>query len=323
MAKLTLLLLLLPTHMLRVMLAATAGGADAASTASAAAAAACYTAATTRVCADGGANRLHDAHLAASSSSASAQQQQQPHAAPAGGARTAGANNGSQALPQASGRGPALPTVVVGDLDSLRPDVRAHYEQLGVPVVDLSADQDSTDLTKCVRWIEQHAMADAAPSGRCGSSGGVNATSTSTSSSTSSRDGGGQQDAPAGTGRHVILALGALGGRLDHTLGNLNTLHLFPHLDITLWGQGNLARLVRPGRAAIRPAAGLEGPFCGLAPLAQPATASSRGLRWNLAATRMAFGGLISTSNRLEAGEVWVETDQPLVWTTQVDDAAV
>ncbi len=37
---------------------------------------------------------------------------------------------------------------------------------------------------------------------------------------------------------------GALGGRLDHTLSNLNTLYHFQHLDISLWGDGNLARLV-------------------------------------------------------------------------------
>ncbi len=46
---------------------------------------------------------------------------------------------------------------------------------------------------------------------------------------------------------------GALGGRLDHTLANLNSLHMFPHLAVTLWGDGNLVRLVRPGRTLIVP----------------------------------------------------------------------
>ncbi|KAF6252257.1 hypothetical protein COO60DRAFT_1704370 [Scenedesmus sp. NREL 46B-D3] len=80
---------------------------------------------------------------------------------------------------------------------------------------------------------------------------------------------------------HLILVLGALGGRLDHTLANLNTLYCYPHLNITLWGEGNLVRLLRAGRSVIKPSR-LEGPTCGLVPLARPATASSKGLKWDL-----------------------------------------
>ena len=46
---------------------------------------------------------------------------------------------------------------------------------------------------------------------------------------------------------------GALGGRLDHTLSNLNTLHMFPHLSITLVGDGNAVRLLQPGTTTICP----------------------------------------------------------------------
>jgi thiamine pyrophosphokinase len=68
---------------------------------------------------------------------------------------------------------------------------------------------------------------------------------------------------------------------LDHTLANLNTLYCYPHLNITLWGEGNLVRLLRAGKSVIKPSR-LEGPTCGLVPLARPATASSKGLKWDL-----------------------------------------
>ena len=89
-------------------------------------------------------------------------------------------------------------------------------------------------------------------------------------------------------------------------------------------------------------------------PAAGPAVATSSGLRWNLAATRLAMGHLVrhrllrrrmalrcgggeltrcrvvalllpqvSTSNAVVAPEVRVQTDAPLVWTTQLHfDAA-
>lgn len=69
---------------------------------------------------------------------------------------------------------------------------------------------------------------------------------------------------------------GALGGRLDHTLSCLSTLHAHRSLNLILLGDGNLARLVPAGRAVIRPNRQLEGPSCGLIPTAGPATASSR-----------------------------------------------
>ena len=47
-----------------------------------------------------------------------------------------------------------LPDLIKGDLDSLRPDVRAFYEAHGVPVVQQD-DQDSTDLMKCIQALEE------------------------------------------------------------------------------------------------------------------------------------------------------------------------
>ena len=70
-----------------------------------------------KICADGGANRLRD-----SLQQLAAEQQ--------------------------------LPDAVVGDLDSIRPAVRQQLQQAGVHIDDLSHDQDSTDLEKCLHHLQ-------------------------------------------------------------------------------------------------------------------------------------------------------------------------
>jgi thiamine pyrophosphokinase len=76
---------------------------------------------------------------------------------------------------------------------------------------------------------------------------------------------------------------------LDHTLANLNALYTFGNMEVVLMGDGNLVRLLPTGTTTIAPHA-LEGPCCGLVPLAAPAVASSSGLRWNLDNTQVGCG---------------------------------
>ncbi|KAK9831312.1 hypothetical protein WJX81_001115 [Elliptochloris bilobata] len=213
-----------------------------------------------RICADGGANRLYDqapCWLGVSEPEADA------------------------------ARGAFVPDVIKGDLDSLRPEVREFYERRGARVVDLAADQDTTDLQKCLTCASRMIAAD-----------------------------------PARFGDAHILALGALGGRLDHTLANLNTLHRHDGAPLALMGEGNLVRLLRAGRSELPVDRRLLGPACGLVALGQPATASSSGLRWNLDSTRLEMGGLQSTSNLVDAELVVVDTDAPLLWTIEMRDEA-
>lgn len=53
-------------------------------------------------------------------------------------------------------------------------------------------------------------------------------------------------------------------------------------------------------------------------PQPRPARTLRRGLRYNMERLRMQFGGLVSSSNMIEADEVHVETDADLVWTTRL-----
>lgn len=181
-----------------------------------------------------------------------------------------------------------LPHLIAGDLDSIRVEVREYYETHGVRVVDLSHDQDSTDLMKCIHAITR----------------GDHTLSIAPQTFTS------------------IVALGAQGGRLDHTLGHLSILHTYRDLPLVLLGGRNVTRLVQKGKTVIRPSS-IEGPSCGLVPLTGEAMVTSRGLEWNLENTIMRMGGLVSTCNRIVTGgddapEVFVETDSDLVWTVEL-----
>lgn len=82
-------------------------------------------AATTRICADGGANRLYD--------------------------QIADMLPG---LDPELARSSFLPDLIKGDLDSVRPDVQDFYTSRGVPMIDLSSDQETTDLEKCLLFLE-------------------------------------------------------------------------------------------------------------------------------------------------------------------------
>ena len=83
-------------------------------------------AAETCICADGGANRLYDAAPSFV-----------PHLTPL------------------EARKLAKPAIIAGDLDSISEQVRHFYTQQGTRIMDLSYDQDSTDLQKCLMEVEK------------------------------------------------------------------------------------------------------------------------------------------------------------------------
>lgn len=86
--------------------------------------------ASVRVCADGAANRLHDA--------LSVERRAALRAA---------------CIPPAERRSNQLPDVITGDLDSIRPEVLDFFEQIGVPVMR-EPEQDTHDFEKCLRWLQ-------------------------------------------------------------------------------------------------------------------------------------------------------------------------
>jgi hypothetical protein len=149
--------------------------------------------------------------------------------------------------------------------------------------VDLSHDQDTTDLHKAVTWLEKR-----------------------------------QDDRNEKRNRRRrVLVTGALGGRFDHEMSHLSCLHAFSELEIVLVGRTSTARLIPKGLTTIVCDTNAEGPTCGLFPLLGPATVSTTGLRWNLHGQTLTFGTLISTSNRIECAEETEGTEA-----SRTDDAA-
>eukprot|EP00891_Asterochloris_glomerata_P004684 jgi/Astpho2/4684/fgenesh1_pm.00067_%23_55_t len=116
---------------------------------------------------------------------------------------------------------------------------------------------------------------------------------------------------------------GALGGRLDHTLSSLSTLHKHRDMNIVLWGEGNMAQLLPMGKHVIHSWPQIKGASCGLIPLAGPATVTSTGLHWDLYNSKMEMTGLVSTSNYMIADQVKVETDADILWVTEDDGSCI
>ncbi|KAL6500339.1 cAMP-dependent protein kinase subunit [Orobanche hederae] len=175
------------------------------------------------------------------------------------------------------------PNSIKGDMDSIREEVLGFYKDVGTEVVAASDDQDTTDLHKCVAHI---------------------------------------QDLPNLKNHELcILVAGALGGRFDHEVGNINVLCRFPNMRIILLSDDCLIQLLPSSRhheIHIQPA--VEGPHCGLIPIGAPSKSSTTtGLQWNLSDTEMKFGGLVSTSNIVKEEVVTVKSDADLLWTISIN----
>lgn len=81
-----------------------------------------------------------------------------------------------------------------------------------------------------------------------------------------------------------ILVLGALGGRFDHEMGNINVLYRFSNTKIILLSDDcSIFLLPKTHTHEIHIEKSVEGPHCGLIPIGGPSTSTTTtGLRWNL-----------------------------------------
>lgn len=129
-----------------------------------------------------------------------------------------GANRLAAAAETSSGSGLfgsalAAPHVVRGDLDSVKDDVLEECRRLGAAVVH-DGDQDWHDLHKCLAHVHGCAGDAAAPARPTAAADGGGA----------GGDGSGDGEASGEKVGVRVVVFGALGGRLDHELANLNSL---------------------------------------------------------------------------------------------------
>ncbi|KAJ3114644.1 hypothetical protein HDU96_001843 [Phlyctochytrium bullatum] len=234
-----------------------------------------------------------------------------------------------------------LPDRIIGDLDSIRTDVKNWYIQQGVTVEKIE-DQDSTDLGKCVKHIETLEAGQAArdPTHAKAQPTAADTAAVSTSAQTQDPDvplepssrrtststlgtapppsvtlaeavenppeGVPRPGSPSRYARYELVVLGALGGRFDQTMASVNALFAIGSARKSyLVCNHSVVILLTPNfEHRIECDRSIEGPTCGLIPVGcHVAHMVTEGFKWNLDKTMpSAFGGLVSTSNAFEIG---------------------
>ncbi|KZZ87059.1 Thiamin pyrophosphokinase, eukaryotic [Moelleriella libera RCEF 2490] len=159
---------------------------------------------------------------------------------------------------------------IVGDLDSLSPEVRDFYSSQPTPAqIVQDPDQESTDFGKAIDWIRRA-----------------------------------QQPATLD-----IVALGGIGGRLDQGLSQLHHLYMYQsgseyaHGRIYLLSEASLTFLLKAGSHKIHvKEPGEDAVFkkhVGIIPLQGPSRITTKGLEWDVSDWESKIGGNLSTSNHV------------------------
>ena len=209
------------------------------------------------VCADGGANRLFDLHRRAI----------------AQGFRHEDDLN--------------MPRAVIGDLDSINPEVRRYYAEAGVIVVQ-DTNQYATDLRKCLHYVKR----------------------TMTPSQTS----------------FDIVIFGSLSGRADQAFSQIHHLYLAnsdpelkPPGTVFLITPESILFLLEPGLNVISTPVrkGMFTENVGIIPIGKPAIITTRGLEWDVTYWLTDFGSQVSTSNHIKQERVEVETSGNIIFTME------
>ncbi|XP_003744023.1 thiamin pyrophosphokinase 1 [Galendromus occidentalis] len=175
------------------------------------------------------------------------------------------------------------PDLITGDLDSIRDDVRETFEKRGTLIVR-TIDQSFTDFTKCLRVISTR---------------------------------------PENFDN--ILAFCTSGGRFDQVMANINTLYrsacILPK-PVILHSGREITWVLPPGKHRILTHMDMVDMNCGLLPIGSAVVATTTGLRWELKSTKLAFSELVSTSNKIASNEIFIQTDEPIVWTMSTEREA-
>ncbi|KAK9466105.1 thiamine pyrophosphokinase [Lipomyces arxii] len=198
-----------------------------------------------------------------------------------------GANRLYSALDEMS-RVKYLPDFIAGDLDSLKVDVRTYYENLGVTVYH-SSDQDSTDFGKCLLIVDTKLGKRTSNGNRIG-----------------------------------VVALGGTGGRVDQAFHSIHSLFVHEYgleqdrREVTLLSDDSLTFLIGAGTSKLFTPRSVLGPTCGIIPVSGPAVISTQGLTWDVSDWETRFDLQVSTSNAMEADDVFIKSDVILLFTVEV-----
>ena len=201
---------------------------------------------------------------------------------------------------------------IIGDLDSLRPDVKEYWHSRGSEII-YDPDQYSTDLTKAVKYVKTFEIP---------SEGEVSPSKNKARASDLQKI----KDGP-----HIkdIVCLGGLGGRVDQGMSTLHHLHIFQKESnyasgkMFLLSSQAITFVLKSGKHKIKvretsPCMGL-GKNIGIIPLKGLSRITTEGLQWDVTDWPTEFGGQISTSNYVKDEWVIVETTNDVLFTIDLE----
>lgn len=198
-----------------------------------------------------------------------------------------------------------VPNALIGDFDSVRPDVIEYYRNKGVHILHDHV-QNDTDLEKCIRHLEKRLQDD--------------------SIFTSEK-------------AFKIIITGGFGGRVDHMLNNIHVLHRYAerytqhrNISLQLMDNNSIGTCILPGRTRyIRAQKFEKSAGCGIFPLlGVNVSVETKGLKWDLSiifvnlrliilepgSPRLSFKDFVSSSNEMIDDTIEIVTDQMVFFVT-------
>lgn len=218
-----------------------------------------------------------------------------------------------------------LPNFICGDLDSVDPEKLDFYSKHGSVSVRLSH-QDYNDFTKTLKFAVECIS-------KCNRFDLIDSISP------------GSIDTLPNQEINKIYCFCENGGRMDHVLGNLNTLYdeCLNDLETYVADSESLTFLLKKGLNIIFFDRSLVNRHCGLIAIGAPTKVTTLGFKWDLDRKTLRFGNFISTSNEFEfidietrrlkfsklfshdpttidfdTCNVFVETNEPLIFTMSI-----
>ncbi|KAF8856348.1 thiamine pyrophosphokinase [Acephala macrosclerotiorum] len=193
---------------------------------------------------------------------------------------------------------------VIGDLDSLLPNVRQHYEEQGIPIIE-DEDQYSTDFTKAVNYIQssrERKEIDIVVLGGLG--GRVDQGLSVLHHLYLFQESEGYKE-----GRMYLLSSEAITFVLKTGIHSIKVKERWTGIGSSESGSKERNR---GGDVAF-------GKHVGILPLKGESTITTKGLEWDVEDWKTVFGGLVSTSNHVKEEVVSVETSVDVLFTIDLD----
>ena len=202
------------------------------------------------------------------------------------------------------------PDTICGDMDSIRPEVKACYATMSVEFVE-DTDQHSTDFMKSLKFINSIT----------GRHGRLHHNWARIHDSIRPRPPSRNFPLPD------IVVLGGLGGRADQAFSQIHHLYL-ADWDSSLENLGRLYMItpesmifkLRRGRNVISTPVGpgLLTENVGIIPIGRPSKITTKGLEWDVTDWHTEFGGQVSTSNHIKSATVEVKTTESVLFTVEL-----